>query len=113
MYIEIDENNKILGYSDKPNGSSIETNEQLPTYSDVQILKFIDGKFVVEGSKELADKKTDWIANQYQRDRASAYPSMGDQLDMIYWDKKNGTEKWKQCIDAVKQAHPKTEESSE
>ena len=51
---------------------------------------------------EEADKKT-----QYQRDRASAFPSIQDQLDLIYWDKKNGTKKWEEAIDKVKTDHPK------
>jgi len=78
MYIEIDQNNNVLGYSDKPSGSSIETNEKLPSYTDVQVLKFVSGKFVVEDSQELADEKANRIANQYQRDRALQYPSITD-----------------------------------
>tara|TARA_Y100000310_G_scaffold121116_1_gene119916 strand:+ start:1417 stop:1731 length:315 start_codon:yes stop_codon:yes gene_type:complete len=104
MYIEIDENTKVLGYSDKPSGSSIETNEQLPTYTDVQVLKFVGGKFVVEESKELADAKAEYEANQYQRDRQ--YPPIGDQLDQIFWE---GIDEWKKVIKAVKDAHPKPE----
>ena len=46
-------------------------------------------------------------AIQYQRDRS--YPNIGDQLDMIYWDKINGTENWKEAIDKVKADHPKPE----
>ena len=47
----------------------------------------------------------DYDSKQYQRDRQ--YPSIGDQLDMIYWDKKIGTNKWKESIDAVKAKNPK------
>ena len=61
--------------------------------------------------KEIEDKlkelQADYDAKQYQRDRI--YPNIGDQLDMIYWDKKNGTKKWEEAIDAVKQADPKPE----
>jgi len=108
MYIEIDANNKVLGYSDKPSGNSIETNEQLPTYTDVQVLKFVGGKFVVEDSKELADAKAEYEANQYQRDRQ--YPPIGEQLDLQYWDKVNGTAKWQESISKVKSDHPKPTE---
>ena len=104
MYIEIDTNNRVLGYSDKPSANSIETNEQLPTYTDVQILKFVKGKFVVEDSQKLADEKADWIANQYQRDRAVAYPSIAEQLDKIYH---SGIDEWKADIKAVKDKYPK------
>ena len=45
--------------------------------------------------------------NQYQRDRAVAYASIQDQLDMQYWDSINGTTKWKDHIAAVKAKYPK------
>jgi len=48
--------------------------------------------------------------NQYKYDRASAYASIEEQLDMQYWDRVNGTDTWKQHIDAVKTAHPKPTE---
>ena len=40
---------------------------------------------------------------------AAAYASIGDQLDMQYWDQVNGTTTWKDAIAAVKVAHPKPE----
>ena len=46
-------------------------------------------------------------ANQYQRDRAVAYPSLQDQADMAYWDRKNGTTTLDDAIDAVKAEYPK------
>mgnify|MGYP001371038984 CR=1 FL=1 len=46
-------------------------------------------------------------ATQYQRDRAAAYPSLADQLDMQYWDKKNGTTTWVDAITKVKTDYPK------
>ena len=52
-----------------------------------------------------AELQADYDSKQYQRDRQ--YPSIGDQLDMIYWDKKIGTNKWKESIDAVKAKNPK------
>ena len=50
---------------------------------------------------------TEYNSNKYQRDRAVDYPSLADQLDMQYWDKINGTNKWQQAINAVKQKYPK------
>ena len=47
---------------------------------------------------------------QYKYDRASAYKPIEEQLDMQYWDRVNGTDTWKQHIDAVKTAHPKPTE---
>ena len=52
----------------------------------------------------------DYAAKQYQRDRASAYKPIEEQLDMIYHDKVDGTSTWKEHIDAVKAAHPKPTE---
>ena len=46
-------------------------------------------------------------AVKYKTDRANAYPSIGDQLDMQYWDKKNGTTTWVDAIAKVKSDNPK------
>ena len=46
---------------------------------------------------------------QYQRDRASAFPSWQEQLDMQYWDKINGTNKWQEAVAKVKADNPKPE----
>jgi hypothetical protein len=62
-------------------------------------------------TNEILAKQQELIAeynsNQYQRDRAKDYPSIQEQLDMQYWDKINGTNKWQQAINAVKQKYPK------
>ena len=55
----------------------------------------------------LAKLQSEYNANQYQRDRAKDYPSIQEQLDLQYWDKINGTNKWQQAINAVKQKYPK------
>ena len=44
---------------------------------------------------------------KYKDERASQYPSVQDQLDMQYWDKKNGTNKWVEAVDKVKSDNPK------
>lgn len=56
--------------------------------------------------KELLDE---YDSNQYQRDRASAFPSWQEQLDMQYWDKVNGTNKWQEAVAKVKADNPKPE----
>ena len=56
---------------------------------------------------KVAELQAEYEANQYQRDRASQYPSIQDQLDMQYWDRKNGTNKWEESIDKVKADNPK------
>tara|TARA_R100001594_G_scaffold30698_1_gene57436 strand:- start:870 stop:1166 length:297 start_codon:yes stop_codon:yes gene_type:complete len=44
---------------------------------------------------------------KYKEDRILAFPSIGDQLDMQYWDQVNGTTTWKDAIAKVKSDHPK------
>ena len=46
-------------------------------------------------------------SQEYQRKRATSYPSLADQLDMQYWDKKNGTTTWVDAIAKVKSDNPK------
>jgi hypothetical protein len=58
---------------------------------------------------EAARLKAEWENTQYRRDRVKAYPRIQDQLDMLYWDKVNGTDTWQQAIDAVKTQYPKPE----
>ncbi len=58
---------------------------------------------------EVARLQAEQVANAYQRERADAYKSLAEQLDLLYWDYKNGTEEWMAHIDAVKAAHPKPE----
>jgi len=54
-----------------------------------------------------AELQADYDAKKYQRDRAKAYPTWQDQLDMQYWDKINNTSTWQDAVQAVKDAHPK------
>jgi hypothetical protein len=57
---------------------------------------------------KMVEVQADYDAKQYQRDRV--YPSIGDQLDMQYWDKINGTNNWQDAINAVKAKYPKETE---
>jgi hypothetical protein len=43
----------------------------------------------------------------YIENRAAAYPSLAEQMDMQYWDSVNGTTVWADTIAAIKAAHPK------
>lgn len=40
-------------------------------------------------------------------ERKLEYPSIEDQLDMLYWDKVNGTNIWEATISRIKKRHPK------
>ena len=87
-------------------------------YPDAQVIDNDRGVFIGDGvtkinivqseidaartamDKEISDTK-------YQRDREKDYPLIQDQLDMQYWDKKNGTTTWVDAIAKVKSDNPK------
>ena len=56
---------------------------------------------------KMAELQAEYDANQYQRDRAIAYPTIQEQLDMQYWDKVNGTTNWEDSITQIKTDNPK------
>ena len=56
---------------------------------------------ILAKQKEL---QTAYDNNEYQRNRAEAYPSIADKLDDIYH---NGIDAWKKTIKAVKDKYPK------
>ena len=56
---------------------------------------------------ELARLQSEHDAQEYARNRATAYASTGDQLDMQYWDSVNDTTTWKDHIASVKAQFPK------
>lgn len=62
-----------------------------------------------ELESKLATLQTEYDSKQYQRDRAVAYPSIQEQLDMQYWDAVNGTNKWQEAVAKVKTDNPKPE----
>ena len=96
-------------------------NREIDFRNDVILQDNSDGKgvFIAEWNLDIP-KPTDAQlnaleaqANEVERinnirsQRANNYPSLADQLDMQYWDKINGTNKWQQAINAVKQKYPK------
>ena len=50
----------------------------------------------------------DIIESDYVTLRSQEYPSREAQLDMMYWDKVNGTTTWEDTIQAIKDKYPKT-----
>ena len=48
-----------------------------------------------------------WIDKRLANMENGGYGSIGEQLDMLYWDKKNGTDNWEKHIDKVKSDIPK------
>jgi hypothetical protein len=60
-----------------------------------------------EITAEVTRLQAEYDANQYQRDRAKAYPSLTEQADMAYWDRQNNTTTLDDAISAVKAEFPK------
>ena len=58
--------------------------------------------------KTRADElQAEFEAQAYARDRAESYPSVGDQLDMLMKDMKDGTTTHQTACEAVKTKFPK------
>jgi len=84
-------------------------------YPDAVTIDDGEGAFKADGTKitlvqsEINTARntlnTEAAAIKYKTDRT--YPSIGDQLDMQYWDKKNGTTTWVDAIAKVKSDNPK------
>lgn len=73
-------------------------------------IEWLNGTLPIPKEQILAKVKelqAEYDAKQYQRDRAKAYPTIQEQLDLQYWDKVNGTNKWQEAINAVKAKYPK------
>ena len=78
-------------------------------YPEVVTIDDDNGVFDSQGNKVTIDMVAvnAWVdPNQYKYQRASAYPSLPDQLDQIYHE---GVDAWKATIAAVKMQYPKPE----
>jgi hypothetical protein len=76
-------------------------------YSNVTSVSDEHGAFDAQGNKvEIdIDAVNAWIdPNAYKYQRAAAYPSIVDQLDLLYH---GGMDAWKAAITAVKEEFPK------
>ena len=73
--------------------------------------------YVQELKEQLAIKKQQKAYYETLRDieikipyhqlRKSEYPAIEEQLDMLYWDLLNGTDKWRDKITEIKTKYPK------
>ena len=64
----------------------------------------------IDTTKVDAEEKklqAEYDAQEYARNRAIAYPSIGDQMDMMYKDNKNSTTTHADAVEAVKTKWPK------
>ena len=60
-----------------------------------------------EITAEVTRLQAEYDNNAYQRQRATAYPTIQEQLDMQYWDGVNGTTIWADTVASVKSENPK------
>ena len=78
--------------------------------NDINQITWLDGTTPIPKADieaKMVEVQAEYDANQYQRDRATAYPTIQEQLDMQYWDKVNGTTNWQTAIAKVKADNPK------
>ena len=78
---------------------------------DINNIEWLNGTtpiLVSDIEAKMVEVQADYDAKQYQRDRATAYPSIQEQLDMQYWDKVNNTTNWEDAIAKVKSDNPKS-----
>jgi hypothetical protein len=90
---------------------SINPNAQITVREDIDNIEWLHGTTPISKADieaKMAELQAEYDANQYQRDRATAYPSIQEQLDMQYWDNVNGTTNWEDAIAKVKADNPKS-----
>ena len=64
---------------------------------------------VVDWTAEELAAHAESETNAWKGARQEAYPSIGDQLDMQYWDSVNSTTTWADAITKIKTDNPKPE----
>ena len=67
-----------------------------------------DGNKVTLDQSKIDAARVELSKLNYKWKRAAEYPSIQEQLDMQYWDKKNGTTTWVDAIAKVKSDNPKS-----
>ena len=87
--------------------------------SDVMLQDDGAGVYIKEWNLDIAQPTAEQIASYETvgntkealqtvlNNRATAYPSIQEQLDMQYWDNVNGTTTWKDAVAKVKLDNPK------
>ena len=75
--------------------------------------KMVNGTLVKMTTVEKEEILIEWAANQkkkddsmYMRSRQNEYPSIVDQLDMLYKDQINNTTLWRDLISNIKMKYP-------
>jgi len=66
-----------------------------------------DGNKITLEQSKIDAARVEISKLDYKWKREAEYPTLQDQLDMQYWDKKNGTTTWVDAIAKVKSDNPK------
>ena len=69
--------------------------------SPIDVEQAWNGNWYVTGYCPVEPEKS------YVEKRQAEYPSITDQLDMIYWDRVNNTNLWQEKITQIKEKYPK------
>ena len=79
----------------------------------MELYKRVNGVRVKCSEEEAEERKREWAefdknaeSKRNLERRRNAYPSVQDQLDMIYWDGKLGKTKWQDTISKIKNDFP-------
>ncbi len=81
-----------------------ETNGQVSYTESYSIINDFPKGTVIE---EIDSIPTPEYQLSYEYKRQDEYPNIEEQLDMIYWDKINGTNNWETKITEIKNKYPK------
>lgn len=71
-------------------------------FQEMDVEQGYDGNWYLFGHVPAEAEKS------YIEKRLAEYPTLSDQLDMIYWDKINGTNLWQNKITEIKTKYPKS-----
>lgn len=72
--------------------------------TEMDVEQAYNGTWYVAGYCPAKPEKT------YAEKRLAEYPAISEQLDMIYWDRVNGTNLWQEKIAEIKAKYPKDED---
>lgn len=101
-YIQIaDEETKLVNVNDNDDMTAEEAITLGLSEEKQEVEQAYNGDWYVAGHCPAEPEKT------YSEKRLEEYPSLSDQLDMLYWDKVNGTNVWQETITEIKAKYPK------
>ena len=97
----------FIGYQNNKISFIADTKEELENLPCVTLDKIeeTDKEYIkINGEYKIKDECQNEIAIQ---NRVQEYPSIQDQLDMIYHDLEDGTNNWQTLIKSIKEKYPK------